>query len=245
MPAHPRVGVGVEQGHRAALALAPSTRLARPGGAFYYSPHPLGGPSSSRTVTHDLPSLRSRTTTLLRTAESDPPALDELVDPVYVELKRMARRQLAREAPGHTLQPTALVHEAYLRMVDASRVDERGRAYFYAAAAQAMRRVLVDHARRRGARKRGGDRVMESLKPETLAVDAFAGDLLDLHDALERLAERSPRQARVVECRYFGGMSVQETARALDVSPRTVKYDWSMARAWLFRALGGEAAPSG
>jgi len=183
-------------------------------------------------------------TALLDASHAEPSARAEMVEPVYRELKRMASRQLAREAPGHTFQTTALVHEAYLRLVDATRVDERGRAYFYAAAAQAMRRVLVDHARRRRAQKRGGGQVAESLTPEQTPVDAFAGELLDLHDALERLAERSPRQARVVECRYFGGMSIPETARALEVSPRTVKYDWAMARAWLFRALGGEAAPA-
>jgi RNA polymerase sigma factor (TIGR02999 family) len=165
------------------------------------------------------------------------------VSAVYAELKRMARRQLAREVPGHTLQTTALVHEAYLRLVDATRVGEKGRAYFFAAASRAMRRILVDHARRHGSEKRGGGRVREPLTPEVARVDAFAGEILDLHRALDRLAHRSPRQARVVECRYFGGMSVEETADALDVSPRTVKSDWAMARAWLLRALeGGEGA---
>lgn len=183
---------------------------------------------------------RDETTALLETAGSHPPDLDALAGPVYAELKRMASRQLAREAPGHTLQTTALVHEAYLRLVDATRVDEKGRAYFFAAAAQAMRRILVDHARRHCAGKRGGGEAPVTLTPEVARVEAFALEVLELHRALQRLAERSPRQARVVEVRYFGGMSVTETARALDVSPRTVKYDWAMARAWLYKELGGE-----
>jgi RNA polymerase sigma-70 factor (ECF subfamily) len=185
--------------------------------------------------------LRESTTTLLASGNlTDPVTLDRLVPAIYEELRAMARRQLAGERPGHTLQTTALVHEAYLRLVDHARVTTRGRAYFFGAAARAMRQVLVEHARRRGARKRSPGTEVPSLGTGG-SVDAFAADLLDLNRALDELASRYPRQARVVECRYFGGLSVEETADALEVSPRTVKYDWAMARAWLFRELSPDA----
>jgi RNA polymerase sigma factor (TIGR02999 family) len=149
----------------------------------------------------------------------------------------MARRGLAREGVGHTLQTTALVHEAWFKLIDSEKVGERGRAYFFAAAAQAMRQVLVDHARRRKAGKRGRGVKHEDLDQIQIAVDEFAVELLELDDALQRLAVLNPRHARVVECRYFAGLSVEDTAAALGVSARTVKYDWTMARAWLFDTL--------
>lgn len=183
-------------------------------------------------------SSRALTTELLVHGDPDDPAtLDRLLPHVYAELRRMAHRELAGEKAGHTLQTTALVHEAYLKLVDDTRVTSRGRSYFFAAASRAMRQVLVDHARRHGAAKRGGGAVPETLEDHHLKVSAFAAHLIDLDRALDTLAERSARQARVVECRYFGGLTVQETAEALDVSPRTVKYDWSMARAWLYDRL--------
>ena len=186
--------------------------------------------------------LRESTTTLLASGDlTDPVTLDRLVPAIYEELRAMARRQLAGERPGHTLQTTALVHEAYLRLVDHERVTTRGRAYFFGAAARAMRQILVEHARRRGARKRRPETGAPSLDVGD-SVDAFAADLLDLHHALDELASQHPRQARVVECRYFGGLSVDETAEALEVSARTVKNDWAMARAWLFRNLSPDAA---
>jgi RNA polymerase sigma-70 factor, ECF subfamily len=190
------------------------------------------------------PSFRARTTTLIVTADSgDGSALERLVPLLYDELRAMAHRQLGRERRDHTLQTTALVHEAYLRMVDDTRVTRRGRAYFFAAAARAMRQVLIDYARRLTAEKRGGGVQMLSLDEEQIAVEEFAAELLDLDQALEQLAVLNPRHARVVECRYFAGMSVDETAAALDVSPRTVKYDWALARAWLYDALGGNHDP--
>jgi RNA polymerase sigma factor (TIGR02999 family) len=164
--------------------------------------------------------------------------IDELVPLIFDELHEMAHWQLAREHRNVTLQTTALVHEAYLRLVDGARVTDRGRAYFFAAAARAMRQVLVDAARRRKAAKRGGDAPLLALDEEVGLVDAYASELLDLDHALEELKLRNPRHMQVVECRFFGGMSVEETAAALDVSPRTVKSDWALARSWLYHVLG-------
>ena len=182
---------------------------------------------------------RTRTTILLQSADlDDAETVTGLVPMIYDELRAMAHRQLAREGLEQTLQTTELVHEAYLRLVDDRYVTRRGRAYFFAAASHAMRRVLVDRARRRSAYKRGGGYCTTFALDETsVAVDAFAEELLDLDDALERLAALDPRQARVVECRYFGGLDVEETAVALGVSPRTVKSDWALARAWLYGEL--------
>jgi RNA polymerase sigma-70 factor, ECF subfamily len=185
--------------------------------------------------------LRSQITDIVRTADtSEPDSLEALIPLVYDELKLMAHRQLAREQTGHTLQTTALVHEAYLKLVDNTQVGRRGRAYFFAAASRAMRQVLVDGARRRTSIKRGEGATHVALDDVQLAVDEFAIDLLDLDAALERLAELNPRHARVVECIYFGGLSVDETAEALDVSSRTVKYDWALARAWLYDWLNAD-----
>lgn len=187
-----------------------------------------------------LASVRSEVTSIVRTA--DPVSLDGLVALVYEELKAMAHSQLRREAPGHSLQTTALVHEAYLKLVDGAQVGRRGRAYFFGAAARAMRQVLVDRARRYAASKRGGAVGHIGLDEAHVAVDGFASDLVDLDDALAALAELNARHARVIECTYFAGLSVDETAEALDVSPRTVKYDLALARAWLYDRLrlGGD-----
>lgn len=184
-------------------------------------------------------SAREATVTLLESLEEgDSAAFDRLVPLLYDDLRRMARRQRAHEGRQPTFQTTELVHEAYLRLADDPRVTERGRAYFMGAAARAMRRVLIDAARRRGADKRGGGAVRVTLSGDVASVDAYADELLDLDRALEALEEESPRLARTVECRFFGGMTVAETAEALEVSPRTVKGDWALARAWLFDALG-------
>jgi RNA polymerase sigma-70 factor (ECF subfamily) len=164
---------------------------------------------------------------------------EDLVPLVYDELRGMARRQLARERRQRTLSTTGLVHEAYLKLVDETRAPVRSRAYFFAAAARAMRQVLVDAARRRNRLKRGSGEAPLDLADFQVAVDGFAADLRGLDEALTRLAALFPRQARVVECRFFGGLSVEETAEALELAPRTVKRDWSLARAWLFRELRG------
>lgn len=187
------------------------------------------------------PPPRDVTQMLLAWSRGDEAEGDELLAAVYAELHRQAARAMRRESPDHTLQATALVHEAYLRLVDQRRVEWRNRAHFFGIAAQMMRRILVDHARGRDAAKRGG-----GLASVTLS-DAVAGsgdaddavEVLALHEALERLATLDPDQARVVELRYFGGMSIEETAEVTGVSPATVKREWAVARAWLKRELSG------
>jgi RNA polymerase sigma factor (TIGR02999 family) len=168
--------------------------------------------------------------------------LDQLLPLVYDELRALAHRQRMRERSDHTLSTTALIHEAYIKLVDHTQVAARGRAYFFGAAARAMRQILVDYARRRGRQKRAGQQQVFLLEEEQHNADDFAVDVLALHDALEQLATIDERSARIVECRYFGGLSTEETAEALDISARTVKRDWTMARAWLFRTLRGEKA---
>jgi RNA polymerase sigma factor (TIGR02999 family) len=169
----------------------------------------------------------------------DQRALDRLTPLVYEELRQLATRYMRRERLGHTLQTTALIHEAYLRLIDANDVNWQSRAHFFAIAAKLMRRILVEHARRRDAHKRGGSVIRLPLD-ETLAVaDKTDVDLLAIDEALDRLAAVDPQQARVVELRFFSGLSVEETAAALGVSPKTVKRDWSVARAWLRREIGG------
>jgi RNA polymerase sigma factor (TIGR02999 family) len=200
-------------------------------------------------------SPRAHTTALLERLDSgEPPTLDQVVPLIFDELRDLAHGLLAREHRNVTLQTTAIVHEAYVRLVDDARVTVRGRAYFFAAAARAMRQILIDAARRRGALKRGGDAPsaasdvdapLAALDDGGARVDAYASELLDLNRALEKLELRNPRQMRVVECRFFGGLSVEETATALGVSPRTVKGDWALARAWLYRVLRGEEGRRG
>ena len=185
------------------------------------------------------PAQPSRATAFLQKRDSgELPPLHELVSLVYDELHEMAHWQLVREHQNITLQTTALVHEAYLRLVDTTRVTGQGRAYFFAAAARAMRQILIDAARRRGAAKRGGGAPLMSVDWEGERVEAYGSELLDLDRALDDLARRNPRHVQVVECRFFGGMSVEETAVALGVSARTIKADWALARAWLYQVLG-------
>lgn len=163
---------------------------------------------------------------------------DALLPAVYAELHRLAARAMRRESNPHTLQPTALINEAYLRLDDQQRVHWRSRAHFFGVAAQMMRRILVDHARSRLAEKRGGDQRVITLEDHHGAPDdAGAVDVMALHDALERLAEIDPAQARLIELRYFGGLNIEETAEALEVSPATMKREWVIARAWLRREL--------
>lgn len=172
--------------------------------------------------------------------KGDSAALDRLLPHVYSELKKLAAAQLKRESAGHTLQPTALVHEAYLRLIDQREVQWQNRAHFFGVAAQIMRRILIDHARRKRARKRDAGGVRVTFDERLPSTSDGEPDLLALDDALNRLHELDPRQARVVELRYFGGLSVEETAEALSTSPATVKRDWAVARAWLHRELERE-----
>jgi RNA polymerase sigma factor (TIGR02999 family) len=165
-------------------------------------------------------------------------ALDRLLPLVYDELRAIAHRQLSRVAPGGTLVTTALVHEAYLKLVDQSRARWRDRAHFFALASVAMRHILVNRARARGASKRGGERRRITLEDEMVPADHQAASLLDIDDALDRLAAIEPRLARVVECRFYGGLSEEETAEALGVTVRTVQRDWAKARMLLRHALG-------
>ncbi|HVL67513.1 MAG TPA: ECF-type sigma factor [Vicinamibacterales bacterium] len=166
--------------------------------------------------------------------------MDELLPLVYGELKRIAARELQKERPGHTLCTTALVHEAWVELSKLQRIQWQNRSHYLALAAQAMRRVLIDHAVARRALKRGGGRQPEPLHDDALVlVQARASELLDLEEALGRLAALDERQARIVECRFYGGMSIDETAEALAISPATVKREWTLARAWLNRELQG------
>lgn len=165
-------------------------------------------------------------------------AIDELLPLVYDELRQVARRRLYAESADHTLQPTALVHEVYLKLSRLDHIEWRNRAQFFAIAARAMRRVLVDHAVRRRAKRRGGDEVRVTLEYASLLSTDDAEQLLTLNQALSTLEKAQPRAARVVECRYFAGLSIEETAVALEISPATVKREWTLARAWLNRALG-------
>jgi RNA polymerase sigma factor (TIGR02999 family) len=167
----------------------------------------------------------------------DARALDSVLPLVYAELRRIAHRYMRDERSGHPLQTTALVHEAYIRLLGVTRVEWESRAHFLAISAQMMRRILVEAARRRRADKRRGDASHVALEEALVPAPDRAADLLALDDALERLTALAPRKARVVELRYFGGLTVEETAAALDVSGETVMRDWRMAKLWLQREL--------
>jgi RNA polymerase sigma factor (TIGR02999 family) len=175
---------------------------------------------------------------LRRTGADRREALDALVPLVYDTLRRIARQQIAGERRAHTLSATALAHEAYARLVGLTRIEWRDRAQFFAAAAGAMRRVLIDYAAARSAQKRGGGASAVDLDLAHLVSDDHLDDLLAVHEALARLEMQHAGAARVVECRVFAGMTVDEAAAALDVSPATVKRHWELARAWLAKDLG-------
>ena len=186
------------------------------------------------TPAHDVTQL------LQAWSEGDERALDKLMPLVYRELHRLAQRYMAHERPGHTLQATALVNEAYLRLVDAGKVNFQNRAHFFAVSAQLMRRILVEFARRHGSQKRGGEVQRVSLEESLVVYGEPGADLVALDDALQALAAIDARRSRVVELRFFGGLSVEETAEVLRVSPETVMHDWKLAKAWLLRAMSGE-----
>ena len=172
-------------------------------------------------------------------------ALEELLPLIYNELRRLAHNFLYRERPGHTLQTTALVHEAYLKLIDQRDAHWQNRAHFFAIAAQAMRRILIDSARKHTAVKRGGG--AEKVSLDEVAEISLEPDrsLLALDEALNALAEIDPQQSRIIELRYFGGLTIEETAEVLKTSPATVKREWAMARAWLYKAVTGSSASLG
>ena len=181
---------------------------------------------------------REEVTGLLQAwSNGDQAALEKLMPLVYAELHRLAKRYMSRERAGHSLQTSALVNEAYLRLVDAHSVRWQNRAHFFAVSAQTMRRILVDFARARQNLKRGGGAHQVTLDEGLIVSSESSGDLLALDEALEKLAVLNQRQSKVVELRYFGGLNEEEIAEALNVSPRTVRSDWSLARAWLYRDL--------
>jgi RNA polymerase sigma factor (TIGR02999 family) len=192
-------------------------------------------------MTEPLP--RDITQMLIDWSHGDRQALDRLIPVVYTELRRQAARHLRRERAGHTLQTSDLIHEAYIRLVNQQNVQWQNRAHFFAVAAQLMRRILVDHARRRHRAKRGGSGITLPLEAGLVAATENPdADLLALDQALTRLAAIDPRQSQIVELRFFSGLTIEETATVLGVSPTTVKDDVNMAKAWLRREIGGGKA---
>jgi len=193
---------------------------------------PSGTPSPNGSRAHV-------TELLLAWGSGDRSALDELVPVIHEELRRLARHQMRGERDNHTLQTTALVNEAFLRLVDLRRIRWQDRAHFLALSARLMRRILVDHARSRGYQKRGGGAANVTLDEALVASPERGIDLVALDDALEDLARIDARKSQVVELRFFGGLSVEETAEALKVSPETVTRDWRLAKVWLLREISG------
>jgi RNA polymerase sigma factor (TIGR02999 family) len=183
------------------------------------------------------PVPREITQLLLAWSQGDRSALEQLIPQVYEELRRLARRYMGQERAGHALQTTALVNEAYLRLIDSSQVRWQNRAHFFAVSAQLMRRILVDFARSHHNLKRGGEAQRVSLDEALVVSEEPGADLVALDDALSALAGLDRRQSQVVELRFFGGLSVEEAAEVLKVSPTTVRRDWTLARAWLHREL--------
>ena len=185
-------------------------------------------------TTHEVTEL------LLAWSNGEKAALESLAPLVYKELHRLAHHYMSRERPDHTLQTSALVNEAYLRLVDQKRVQCQNRAHFFAISAQLMRQILINHAQSRRCLKRGRGTRKVSLDEAIIVSEERSEDLLALDDALNELAKVDPRKSKVVELRFFGGLSVEETAEALDVSPVTVMREWRLAKAWLYRELGNE-----
>jgi RNA polymerase sigma factor (TIGR02999 family) len=190
-----------------------------------------------------LPASSTQVTQLLaRWSDGDTDAREALIPLVYDELRRVARSALSRQRPGHTLGSTALVHEAYMRLVGRRSVHFENRAHFFAVSSHLMRRILVDHARKHNAAKRGGDNLTLVLDEAVALPDKREVDLSALDDALTLLATLDARQANIVEMRFFGGLSIEETSQVLGISPATVKREWATARTWLYDAMTGEAS---
>ncbi|SRR6266404_965004 len=187
-----------------------------------------------------VPPSKKLTQLLLDWSKGNPAALEELTPLVHQELHRLAHHYMRRERPDHTLQTTALVNEAYVRLIDQKHVEFENRTQFFAIAAQLMRHILVDHARSRQYLKRGGGALKVSLDEAMAVIEERTADLIALDDALNSLAAIDSRKVKVVELRFFGGLSVEETAAALNISPVTVMRDWRMAKAWLYDAMNNE-----
>jgi RNA polymerase sigma factor (TIGR02999 family) len=183
------------------------------------------------------PASNEVTQLLVAWGNGDQAARDQLMPLVYAELHRLAHRHIKRERPGHTLQTSALVNEAFVRLVDQRDVHWQSRAHFFGIAAQMMRRILVDYARKRRFAKRGGNQLQVSLNEELVAANQRSAEVVLLDDALTQLAEIDERKSKVVELKFFGGLSIEETAEVLGVSPGTVMRDWTLAKAWLRRAM--------
>ena len=188
------------------------------------------------------PTTPQVTQLLIAWGEGDQIARDQLMSLVYEELHRLAHRYMKRESPGHTLQTSALVNEAFVRLVDQKNVRWQNRAHFFGIAAQMMRRILVDYARSRNYAKRGGGAAQISLDEALIVSDERSAEVVSVHEALERLAEFDPRKSQLVELRFFGGLSIDETAQVLNVSPGTVMHDWTLAKAWLRREISSESS---
>ena len=188
----------------------------------------------------DATSKHEVTGLLVRLGDGDNTALDKLMPLVYMELRRLARFRLRSERSDHTLNTTALVHEAFIKLTDQKRINWQSREQFFGLASQAMRRILVDYARRRNAAKRGGNNVIIIREADSVASEVRADDLVALDESLKRLAAIDQRQSQIVECRFFGGLSIEETAKVVGVSTATVKREWAVARAWLYRELHSE-----
>lgn len=191
-----------------------------------------------------MPSPDAVTQLLTAWGNGDEAARDQLMTLVYEELHRLAHRHIRNERPGHTLQTSALVNEAFVRLVDIKNVTWQSRAHFFAIAAQMMRRILVDYARTRRYAKRGGDARQVTLNEELIVPDQRSADVIALDEALNELANIDDRKRKVVELRFFGGLSIEETAEVLAVSPGTVMRDWTLAKAWLKRAMTQENTPT-
>ena len=190
----------------------------------------------------DSPAAHEVTELLIAWGDGDQAARDQLMPVVYEELHRLARRYMRRESPGHTLQTSALVNEAFLRLVDQRNVHWQSRAHFFAIAAQMMRRILVDYARNRGSGKRGGGEPALSLDESLIVSEERSAEVVAVHEALEQLAKFDARKSQIVELRFFGGLSIDETAEVLGVSPGTIMADWTVAKAWLRREISPPAA---
>lgn len=191
-------------------------------------------------MTQSNPPPHELTQLLIDCSDGSQPAYDQLFPLVYEELRRLAHRYMSRERPGHTLQTTAVVHEAYLRLIDQKHVQWQNRAHFFAIAAQMMRRILITHAQSHAYAKRGGGALRVSLDEAAIVSQERAGELIALDEALTALTIIDPRRSQVVELRYFGGLNNEEIAEVMKVSPNTVMRDWNVAKAWLYREMSKE-----